>query len=103
MDVTWLDFFMVGMTSVGVDWGRTIFMRVVFLDFIWWCCRVDAIEVAQAVRCWNSIMIQMSIMGKGAEVTRMIGLRCSEVGNVRLRLVLCLAFIETAIELFVLR
>lgn len=64
---------------------------------------MDAIEVAQAVRCWNRIMIQMSIMGEGAEVTRVIGLRCSEVGNVCLSLDLCLAFIETAIELFMLR
>ena len=103
VDVTWLNFLMVGMTSVGVDWGRTIFVRIVFLDFIWRCCGVDAIEVAQAVRCWNSIMIQMSIMGKGAEVTRMIGLRCSEVGNICLRLGLSLVFIETTIELFMLR
>lgn len=103
MNVTWLDLLVVGMTSIGVDWGRTIFMRIAFLDFIWWCCRMDAIEVAQAVRSRNSVVVEMSVMGKGAEVTRVIGLRCSEVGNVCLSLGLCLAFIESTIELFVLR
>jgi hypothetical protein len=103
VNVTWLDFLVVGMTSIGVDWGGTIFMRIAFLDFIWRCCGMDAIEVAQAVRSRNSVVVEMSVMGKGPEVTRVIGLRCSEVGNVCLSLGLYLAIIESTIELFVLR
>jgi|SRR5579859_1875555 len=104
MDVTWLDFFVIGMASIRVHRGWSIFMGIVFFDFIWWSRWMDAIEGVEApVRGWDGVMVQMSIVGEGAEVTGMIGLRGSELCKVGLRFILSFAFVEVTIELFMLR
>ena len=58
VDVAWLDyFFMVGMTSVCVDWGRSVFMGIIFLDFVGWSCGVDTVEVVEAMRCRDCVVV----------------------------------------------
>ena len=88
---------MVGMTFVRVDGRWSVFMGIVFLDFVGRSRWVDAVEGIEAVRCGHCVLVQMAIVGEGAKVAWVIRLRGGEFCNVGVRFGVCFAFNEVVI------
>lgn len=59
-------------TSVRVTWRGAVcadHLRMVFFDFVWWCCTSHAAVVGHAVGDGvNGIVIEMAVMREGTEV-----------------------------------